>query len=346
MPRQSVLTEEQKNSISIESFIFHIIVPTIKGEEREPKYLSEVILTQDQQLFFRDRLIQASSGTQYIIFNKEESEVVRWCNQMIQNENNGFVQASRRMAYSFQSHHSGNTSDGVFIISTVKVQNNIDLVFLIKMDHLKVLSYNLDESGTKAIMQDIQNSFVEDKKALQKVAIVDIGNNFLWDVLAYDKTESDYFKRFLGIAERENNAALTRKTVSSVFVWAKQNQSVLPEDYSTYKSRAIQYLEAFETFDTERFINHVIRADGEIGDELSSSLKSSLENDGIAGQTFHPRPNSIQNKVRKNTLLTDEGVKIEWSGSATANGIIRGTEPDHEGLYQIIIKTRRIDIIN
>jgi len=345
MPKESVLTAAEKKSITIDSFIFHIII----ADEEEPQYLDEVVLSDKQKGFFRERFVDASSGTQYLFVDKDSSSLAGHCNNVVNNLNGGFTPASRKIAFDFLSYHKGNTSDGVFIISQVTILKNVKLIFLVKMDHPRVLTYNLDESRKRAIIQEIANSFVEDKKAMQKVAIIDVSTHFAWDVLAYDRHHTNYFRSFLAVVEREDASLLTRKTVSTVFQWAKTNREDLPEEeeVSNYKSRAIAYMKNHDTFETSEFINMVVKDEvRERKMRMVSLLEDWLSEQGIAGQEFRPMPDSISSAENRNVRKTEEGVKIEWLGSASASGVDIPQSPNpNDDLYHITIKTRNIEII-
>lgn len=53
MPKESVLSIADKEAIKIEKLIFHIILTN----NIKPVFLEEVKITNEQQKFFRDRLV-------------------------------------------------------------------------------------------------------------------------------------------------------------------------------------------------------------------------------------------------------------------------------------------------
>ena len=149
---------------------------------------------------------------------------------------------------------------------------NITLIALIKMDQKKVLEYELEvtEEGRIAKMREIADSFIESKEAVQKVAIIDIGDTFSWDILAKErkKTEgiADYFRNFLNAQMRDTSSSLTRKTVNEVSKWSKIHSAVIKDipEYvertsdpaSYFKSRAVSFMNANEgvAFNADNFI--------------------------------------------------------------------------------------------
>ncbi|MBS1504744.1 MAG: hypothetical protein JST32_21970, partial [Bacteroidetes bacterium] len=112
MPKESVLSENEKNSFEIKKFIFHIIV---EGQ-LEPIYLDEVVLENDQLKFFTDRFVDVSEGVQHIFHDRGKSEFVKDCETLLTNPETDFLQMSKKLAYSFKAFHSGQTSNGVFIV--------------------------------------------------------------------------------------------------------------------------------------------------------------------------------------------------------------------------------------
>jgi hypothetical protein len=232
--------------------------------------------------------------------------------------------------------------------------NKIDLIFLIKLEHRKVYGY--ERSNKKAIMKEIQNTFVEDKRAIQKIAIIDISDYFIWDVLAYDrnpgsgKSLSNYFTSFLEVIERETPSKLTEKTISTVIQWARQNKSFLNPDFeiSVYKQRAIDYLLTEESVKSSAIINAITAdPDQSRSKRLKKTLKHFFDDAGLTGQVYKPNIGSLKKATKKNIRRTAEGLKIEWEGSPDEVNITIPSEVNkNDGMYHILIKTGKIDVIS
>ncbi len=344
MSKESTLTQSQKDSIQIEKFIFHII--TVDNEE--PTYLDEVTLTNEQKVFFKNRIAEVAEGTQYKFVDKAHNILAGLCTNLASSEQN-FIDKSKTICNDFKSHHSGNMTDGAFIIATFKMLNtddsNISLIALIKMDQKKVLEYELEvtEDGRKAKMREIADSFIESKEAVQKVAIIDVSNVFAWDILAKERKKSegiaDYFKNFLNAQMKDTPSSLTKKTVSEVTKWAKLHTDLLkdiPEleertsDYASYvKSRAIGFINANDgvTFNAENFITHIFNLEQLTDDSkekvelLHNNMKEHLTTTGVYGQVFIPRPSAITKTIARTKKRTEEGVVIEWQGNPEDKGI-------------------------
>jgi hypothetical protein len=205
-------------------------------------------------------------------------------------------------------------------------------------------------------MKEIQNTFVEDKRAIQKVAIVDVNDNFKWNVLAFDRNAtgkkglSDYFANYLEVIERETPSVLTQRTLSTVIQWAKQNKSFLNPDFeiAVYKQRAIDYLIKARRVNSKDLITAIV-ADTDMSRQkkLRKTLSHSFDEAGLTGQVYPPNIGSLKAAVKKNIRKTAEGIKIEWEGSPEEVNIeIPSMVNSNDGLYHISIKTSKIDVIS
>ena len=138
MKRESVLTDSDKDSIEIVKFIFHIIIE----KEQKPIYLKEVNLNAEQIDFFKNRLIAVAQGIRYIFPDKPNSATYNYCKNIV-DDNSTFLKLSKKITASFKEHHKGNTADGVFIVSLVKIKNSPSFIFLLKIDNRLVYQYKI-----------------------------------------------------------------------------------------------------------------------------------------------------------------------------------------------------------
>lgn len=222
---------------------------------------------------------------------------------------------------------------------------------MIKLDNKKVYEYKL--KGNRALLEEVKNTFVEDKSAIQKVALIDISPDVAWDVLVYDRSQpssiTDYFGKFLNVLPRETEKQLTENAISFVRRWAGENRGELDENQEPahYKNRAIEYLNSVDIFDTDDFIRRVITdEDSQRRKKLELSLFDYLTMTGLAGQSFTPNKNVLTKKTERNVRQTAEGVKIEWIGDPHDNNITIPNEPDkNDGYYHIEICTSSITYI-
>lgn len=353
-PLEGVLNQAQKDSLELVDFIFHIIQPDAVEEGERIVYMDEVQLEPQQETFFLERLRDIAEGTQYV-FKRDAVHLKEKCEQFVANPER-FIELSRQITTDFAGRHEGNMSAGVFVVCTVRFLARANdwqkLVFLVKMDKRPSFSYSWEVRGGRkiAVVSEIQNALSETKASVQKSALINVSDLFPWDVLAFDRTSRpglrDYFRAFLGVTERQVDSELTKQTHSAVRKWAKAlSQDSLPEgeDANTYIGRSLNYLNDHDVFDTDEFVNTVVRDADEVRKaELSASLREELAQVGVAGQQFRPTPGSLPKKARRQVYQTAEGVTITYEGDNDAAGIdIRDLG---NGRKQITIVTNRLEI--
>lgn len=349
---EGVLSDTQRESLEIVEFIFHIIQPDADGNQ-EVVFLDEVQLQSKQKTFFLDRLRDVAEGTQYV-FKPDSVHLKEKCEQLVE-QSGRFTELSRHITSDFAERHKGQMAAGVFVVATVKYLAAANdwkkLVFLVKMDKRPSFSYSYKELEGKrvAVVEEIENSLNETKSAIQKCALIDVSDRFAWDVLAFDRTKriglSDYFRGFLGVTERQQDSVLTRSAHGAVRQWAKKlPKDDLPpgEDANTYAGRSLNYLNDHDIFDTEAYLNAVVRDDDERRkSELINDLRQQLAEAGVVGQRFKPKPDSLPQKARKQIYQTAEGVVITYEGDNEAVGI---TIENVEGGRKLIkILTNRLE---
>lgn len=351
MTKASVLNNLQLEHLEIEHFIFHVILPERKENPVEP--LNEVVLTASQKEFFTARLKESAQGTQFV-FLENADHLKGKCVDLLADPTQ-LVTVSRQLAVDFAGRHKGNMAAGVFVIAIAKTilseHTPISFIFISKLDNKLVYQYFLEESngGIRARMEEVTNTLVEDKSAIQKSALINISDSFAWDVLAWERRGkadgdlTDYFKGFLGVKLREHASELTRRAVSTVRQWAKTIiLDDLPpgESQHTIRQRAAQYMKDRDSFDTDEFINAVIRdEDVNRKQRLSVSLREKLSDEGICGQKFIPQPNSLSKKVQRLVYETVEGVRIELPRPQEDCGV---TIEQSDSGTTIIIKTSKL----
>lgn len=352
VPLDGVLSQAQRESLEIVSFIFHIIDSDSEGDE-DVVFLDEVQLQAAQKKFFLDRLRDIAEGTQYV-FKQDAVHLKEKCQQLLDAPDR-FIEFSRQITTDFSGRHQGQMSAGVFIVSTVKylaaAHDWRQLVFLVKMDKQPSFTYSYEEKDGRrvAVINEVQNSLNENKNAIQKSALIDVSDQFAWDALAFDRVKkpglSDYFRAFLGVTERQQDAVLTRAAHNQVRKWAKKlTAEQLPpgEDMNTFAGRSLNYLNDHDTFDTDDYLNAVVRdEDADRKAVLMGSLREALAETGVAGQQFRPQPGSLRTRERKQVYQTLEGVTISFEGSAEAVGM--AIEPLGNGRARVTIETNRLD---
>lgn len=346
MKRESVLSDLEKESIIIEKLIFHIIIE----DELKPVYLDEVFLDETQKEFFKKRLYDASQGSQFLFTDKTTSVVYKECQSIIEDIDKNFLQASKNITALFKDQHKKNMADGVFVVAFISISSKRNMIFLIKLDHKLVYRYKLD--GKKATLEKIKNTFIEDKAAIQKIALIDMSDHYSWDLLAAERNSDgirEYFKKFLQVVEKDDAYVLTEKARSIARQWASSNKDLksLNDNPSDYKMRAINYLSSHSLFNSDEYIDYVIFDDDlDKRENAKSSFKEYMEIKGLYGQSFKPSQSALSAAKRKNTGQTAEGLTLIWDGNTNDVNMFIPNEPDaNDNLFHIEIKTSNISFL-
>lgn len=352
-PLESVLGQAQRDSLEIHNLIFHIIDPDIE-EDDHVLFLDEVELQEKQKAFFLDRLRDIAEGTQYI-FVPDAVHLKDKCVQLL-DDTQDFNEISRQITRDFAGRHQEQMSGGVFVLAVVKflatAHQSRKLILLVKMDKRPSFSYKYEVRNGRnvAVMEEVPNALSETKIAVQKSAVIDITDHFAWDVLAYDRVKKpllgDYFKAFLGVTARQQDSEWTRIAHATVKKWAgRLLPDAMPEgeDLFSYTGRAYNYLNDHAQFDTDAFVDAVIKDQDQVRKEnLVQQLKDELAQAGVAGQQFVPRPGSIPKKQSKQVYQTAEGVTIAFEGDKDTVGLRIDAKPD--GGKIITIETNQLNI--
>ncbi|MCF6441052.1 nucleoid-associated protein [Pseudoalteromonas luteoviolacea] len=356
--KESALTDAQIASIKIDKLIFHVIQADQEEGDKVTK-LSEVVLDQEQTQFFIERIQSVSKGIQYN-FNPDTLSTKEACATLL-NPDKDFNSESVKLTSSFAQQHRGHMANGVFVVSTVTIKvaekEELQLLFLAKFDYRKVYEITVkareDGSGDEVIMKKIAANLVEDKSAIQKSALVDISETFSWDILADERRlkangeVTDYFKAFLGAILREVASVLTKRAVTLVNKIARElDENNLPEGAvrGDYRARAVAYMETSDEYDSDDFLNSVVKDDDpKRREETREIFKKELELAGLTNQKFVPKPKSLPKSQRKQVWRTAEGLEIEIPGETADFGLNVEHLPGNQGVL-IQIQTQRYEV--
>jgi hypothetical protein len=323
-----MLRPTDRENLEIRRFIFHPIL-----KDSEDHYFDEIVLNDDQRVFFTNWLAGAlTQATEFEFVDRDANDgLLSAATEIRDGSHDDFIECSKRVTALFKRFHKGSTSDGILAIALGNAPSG-NLLFFVKTTFEEVLSYQEDEiNGRRRVtLLDIPNPISEDRNAIQKVAIVNVDADYDWEVLAQDRQNgipykiADFFKSFLNVREREVASVLTRKVFGAVQQWAKANREILDPDqkHSEYYGRAYEYLATHNEFETDQFIATVVVDHNEDRrQELRTSLRQTLENQELAGRVFPPMPSSIPKGDAKTTWKTRSGVVISFLGTSVSNHI-------------------------
>lgn len=314
-------------NIDIENFIFHVVH---HGAD-EPILMEDTPIT-GFETFFKLRIAEILEGNR---FNFLDGSSFLDSLRMIEDEPEQFLAISKHLAESFHSHQSGSIKPGVMILLKADIDGKKKYI-LIKYDHEEVITYRT--VNRQAILEEISNTFSKSKQALQKSAVVDLGDNVV-SAVVIDKSDrsnvTNFFKGFLGIKRFYEKEKLTQKVNNCFLDTIKDHRASLPAEFTSQASLI--------------FYDHVQRADAFRQDETVKELFGTYYTDEI-GRTFNRKLRAADilgeefefdkriKKPRKKKFRTQEGVVIQYDTIAEGTVEIKA-EGDET---KIIITTKKL----
>ncbi len=349
--RESILNQGARDSLEIHNFIYHII----ETSKSKPDYLESVQLTGTQKHFFKDMLLETSKGTRYQFTDKTNNTLVNHCSGIITNPGAKFVDISKLIVSDFKKTHSGPMSDGIVIVAHASmVVNKVKqyFIFLLKVDYTKVLAQKRDPKNKGHVsFTEIADTLSEDKKAIQKRALIDVSHTFEWDVLAVERGKSasqldteiaitKYFKDFLGVKLQKVDSSYSRMVPTKIYQWAKSNGD--PEAYLK-KAKAVDYIKLNDgqsiSMDS---IRDLVCSDPDQQKQTDNvtSFNTFMDKHEFNGVQFVARKNSIVERDKVTKIRNNNKVTIEWPGEPAAAGVLITNLPDgtieHRVISQIV----------
>ncbi len=307
-----MLEDDALSSLRVERMIFHVVGPT-----EEDLVLMDEIDIKGSESFFLERIKETNIGNRFLFIGKEQG--VRPSLVAMNSTPGDFVAISKQLAQSFQNQHETVASKkGAFIVAALSGLD-VPTFALIKFDDLRVLRFNRQTGpgGTvKAVVTEIDNTFQEDKKALQKSALI-VLNDDGGDVAVFDRTNraniTEYFKAFLGVKRLFTPEQATQRLKRALTTAFDKHAGNAPDGVrttwrerlynQTRKSDALDPEDNFDTFGAAIF--------GEFwsNEEFRSTLSREMDREKISGEAIvlHPptfkKPTVKELKTFENVLL-------------------------------------------
>lgn len=294
--------------MQIEKFIFHVVH---HGED-EPILLDETPID-GHEAFFISRLKDTLEGNRFEFV--DTSPTMAYLRDIEKNPDS-FVTVSKNLAASFHQVQKGTIKPGVIILMQISADGH-KLFSIIKYDHEEALSYKLEENGSRAILEDIKNSFTKSKKSLHKSAMIQLDQNSGELIILDQKVREDisvFFKGFLGVRRKSSEAKMT-KVINKVFLdTIKNHRNILP---STITSKARQIMNDIvantEIFEADDFFRKAFGAYGD--DKVKKTFMKKLARSDLDGEQFRFDKRAIT-APKKRKLETVEGVNIQYPEAA------------------------------
>lgn len=337
-----LLGDGQLSALRIERMIFHVVGP----DETDLVLMDEVDATGLAD-FFLDRIRETNIGNRFQFIGADQG--VRPSLVSIADKPDSFVAVSKQLAETFQAQHEAVASKkGAFIVATLSGLP-VRVFALIKFDDLRVLRFRSEKGAdgrVKATVTEIDNTFQEDKKAMQKSALIVLTEEG-GDVAVFDRTNrqniTDYFRAFLGVKRLyspEQATARFKKALTAAFT---KHQGEASDDVrlswrerlfnATRKKNAVEPDEDLELFGATVF--------GEFwkNDGFRQTVSKEFEREKISGEAIVLEKNLFQ-KPTVRRVKTLENVVVRYPDDL--NDVVVKIEKHLDGSAQIIINTQQI----
>lgn len=327
----SFISDEQIQVLKIEQFIFHVV----QHGENDPILLDETSIGEFED-FFLDRVRDTLKGNKFE-FNRG-SFTFQLLKEIL-DDSNKFVENSKKLAIDFHSRKDKRIKPGVIIIMRISADDT-DFFSLIKYDHEQVLTYDLQDN-TRAILQEISNSFTKSKESLHKSALISL-NNDGGELIVIDKTVqydiTEFFKGFLNVKRKYTDEEMTQYIHDSIIKTAQYHRNELPPEI-TGKIRSISFnaIQTLDTFDADKYFDIVFGVHG--SENIKKTFNNSLRKKNLDGESFRFDKKAITQPKEKK-YRTKEGVRIRYGEEAEDKVSIKLGNNNIDTI--ITIKTRQL----
>ena len=335
----SFFTEEEEASLTIKKMILHVVGG--KNFEAMPERDLE------EESFFTGKILETAASPVFMFKNLSAS---RRELEAIANGDIGFEAGAQGLARSFNTAHVSGSADGVLCMFELVVDDPSVVIFsLIKYDYKFALEQ--DDANPQKSLRRILTALVDDKKAIQKTALVRVINGVAsQDVSATDRTKqgpdiADYFADFLSVTRAVSNSELSeisRKLLRSILQACKKD---LPgEDVPKAIKHAQGILGRRLKIDENAIVEAVLVAAGtpddvKVANRLERETRKRVKSSKLHELTFKPDRKILRQPYMRK-IITVEGVTITFPDK-TDNPNVRVVHLEDER-KQIIVETNRV----
>ena len=216
----SFFTDEEQASLTIKRMILHVV-----GNK---DFLAMPERALEEESFFKEKILDTAAAPVFMFKNHSSTK------QQLETIANGeatFERGAQALALNFNNKHVGGSADGVLCMFELAVDDpDVTIFSLIKYDYK--LALEQDDAQPANALRRILTALVDDKKAIQKTALIRIVNGIAsQDVSATDRTKqgpdiADYFADFLAVTRSISDTELseiTRKLLRSTLQACKKD---------------------------------------------------------------------------------------------------------------------------
>lgn len=199
-------------------------------------------------------------------------------------------------------------------------------------------------------LRRIIDAFVQDKRALQKSALVRVVNGSVEaQIAAKDRAGKSpnitgFFATFLGAVREREDDELNKAVSDAVLDVLRSVPDAWPKGIPAARAAVMDILRSARTLNDETIVDAIFVAAGRPGDdgqreELRDHTMAALRHRKVAGLEFAPDPKVLRSAAKKQ-IRTKERISIEFPASLQDVRVI--TERHADGSATITIQTDEI----
>lgn len=335
----SFFSDEEIDSLKITRMILHVV--GTKNFEALPERALE------EEAFFIGKIVDMAAAP---VFMFKAVSTTRNEIEAIAIGATSFVLGAQSLAASFNRAHVVGSADGVLLMFELSVKDpSVKIYSLIKYDYKLALEQNDGAPGNK--LRRIVNALVDEKKAIQKTALVRVVNGVAdKNVSATDRTKhgvdlADYFTDFLSVTRDVSDtelSELTRKVLKGALqaciehLPGKNVAKALKKAQANLGTRAL--------IDEDAIVEAVMLAaghpeDDKIAGRLEKETRTRVRKSKLHELSFKPDRKILRQPYMRK-IVTTEGVTILFPDRAE-NPNVKVVELEG-GKVQIIVNTDRV----
>lgn len=323
----SILTDDELSALYIERMIFHVVKP----EAADPTYLAEVTPPQCAD-FFTERVKETLKGAGYVFVSGSGiPTLLRQATEQNPTDDH-FVKVSRDLAARFKDKvkQDKRLAPGVLMLFVLRTTNGEQICAVIKYEYQQVVasSYLKDDRGSPKLdadgnlipdLQSLVETFTQDRKSMQKSAVVRFGPSAEEDqVVVIDhasgryRDASQHFANFLDIKRAMEPTEMTKRLADAALEAIKSHKDDVPPEVAKAPRRhvrqAMARLEGFDHEKPEEFLGSIVQGLSP-DDKILATFRSRLNTCGLATEAFAFAGNSLP-PAEYRRVVTNDGVAV------------------------------------
>lgn len=333
----SFFSDEEIDSLKITRMILHVV--GTKNFEALPERGLE------EEAFFIGKIVDMAAAP---VFMFKAVSTTRNEIEGIATGATPFVIGAQGLAASFNRAHVVGSADGVLLMFELSVKDpSVKIYSLIKYDYKLALEQNDGAPGNK--LRRIVNALVDEKKAIQKTALVRVVNGVAdKKVSATDRTKhgvdlADYFTDFLSVTRDVSDTELSELTRKVLKGALQACIEYLPgKNVAKALKKAQANLGTRPLIDEDAIVEAVMLAhpeDDKIAGRLEKETRTRVRKSKLHELSFKPDRKILRQPYMRK-IVTTEGVTILFPDRAE-NPNVRVVELEG-GKVQIIVDTDRV----